>query len=186
MIIEIKTINGIKYYTEAAPENLQKELAWAVNDLAVNRLHYTRANIGDVLTAYYVNNSEELANFPDSGHLIYDAIWSFAENIAGDIYEIFITMKGSGEGYYCAFSNLPAFIELSSHSGETVSISSLASNYSNYLSAYEEKAVFAGGGNSTSKTTHPYLNGAMGLKVKSQSLGISIDSPLDYIFTVQR
>lgn len=183
MIIAQKRTEGTIYYSNSAPSSLLRNLQWSVNDLALSTGGIgPKSAVGDVLTAYYVNNSSELASFPSSGHLITDAVWSFNNGLGNPNISL------AGQGYSFTFGNpydgiLPNFIGLSSQSGSSVSISYIASDFSSYVSAFETALAKKATPN---KTTYPTITGSIGLLVSSASLGITLDYPIVYVFKAQR
>ena len=128
LIVAIKRTNGQTYFVgnvpytagEDYPMTLPYESLWGINDLIVEKFptSYTRANVGDILTAYYVNNSTELWGFPSSAHLVTDAVWGVSKVIHLTSYK--------PNSLYHTYTTSPSakLVELSSYSGETTSISS--------------------------------------------------------------
>ena len=174
LIVAIKRTNGQTYYSEAAPMTLPHELSWAVNDLCAEKFYFTRANVGDALTAYYVNNSTELSSFPSSGHTVTDAVWSISMMIL-EGYDH--TMKHPIFPYITR--PLKKCMELSTYAGERTSISWLENDFSYYLSVLQAYHSEHGGtGTLTGMTGGCYVS------VTSPSLGIEIDYPIGYDFLI--
>ena len=148
---------------------------------------------GDKFTACYVTRESEEENIPDSAKKLPDAVWTLSSLNICAMTLAQTSMQGyaltsalsNTYGLFVTTTNRP--VSFSSLSGEVITVNSVASNLSTYITLYENNS-----GNSLykSKSSAPYLYGNFVLSYKSTTLNSIVngngDSQIVFFFTIAR
>lgn len=163
MPVDFQKKAGVWSLTSLQHKFYNSHYSWLNNPLPL-------VNVGDTITAYYVNNETEFNNFTTQAHLVEDCSWSFlndystAQNSGKAQYRIQnINYNGSPDftPYYVPWYYYDEpFITFNTMTGSTISVKSLKTNFSDVISVMNSKASE---NPSYDKTTYPVIRGSISL-----------------------